>query len=61
MGPEVLKKFLSTLNIPVLHHHTYQRAHDFISQYVVQAADESCKEAIQREKRLALELLLEKG
>ncbi|KAK3916419.1 Cysteine--tRNA ligase [Frankliniella fusca] len=61
MGPEILKKFLSTLNIPVLHTHTYQRAHDFISEFVVKAADESCKEAIEKEKRLALELLLEKG
>jgi hypothetical protein len=61
MGPEVLKKFLSALNIPVLHHHTYQRAHDFISQYVIKTADESCREAIEREKRLSLELLLEKG
>lgn len=61
MGLEGLNKLLSTLNVPVLHQATFKRAHDFVAEYVVAAADQSCKDAIEAEKRLTLELLLEKG
>lgn len=61
MGLEVLNKFLSALNLPALHQGTYRRAHDFVSPFVVKAADQSCMDAIEQERRLTLELLLEKG